>query len=87
MSKETVAIIIIALVLGYIAYAAYCAVATKRVRREFDELTEFINECDNTVENWHACIVDADRLRRTGFVPGSNMDALESLIYQKFLMK
>ena len=87
MDKETVGIILIILVGGYLTYASYLAVATKKIRKEFDELVDFINNCDNTAENWHACIGDANRLQETGFVPEQNMRMLESLIYKKFLMK
>ena len=53
MDKETVAIIIGVLVLGYFAYAAFLEAERRKWYKRYRELEEFIDACDNTRENWH----------------------------------
>ena len=80
------ATLIIVIVLGIGAFAAWGCNALNHYEKEYLELDNFISKCENTGTNWKRASDWAIRLSKSKFILPKDLETLHRRIYNKFLM-
>jgi hypothetical protein len=81
----TVTILII-IALGIFAFAAWGVVTLEKYEKDYVELEKFIDECDNTAENFDIAKGEAIKLIHSKFIAERDCQSLRKKIYNKFLL-
>jgi hypothetical protein len=83
---ETTAVVIIIIALGIFTFAAWGVVTLEKYEKDYRELCTFIDECENTAENWKKATDEALILIHSKFIAERDCQSLRKKIYNKFLL-
>ena len=85
METVTVSILII-IALGIFAFAAWGVVSLQHREEQYAQLCTFIDECENTKENWEIATDRAIELIKSKMIAERDIAALNRKINNKFLL-
>jgi hypothetical protein len=83
---ETTAVVIIIIAAGIFAFAAWGVVTLEKYEKDYRELDAFIDECENTAENFDIAKNEAIKLIHSKFIAERDCQSLRKKIYNKFLL-
>ena len=83
---ETTAAVIIIIALGIFAFAAWGVVTLEHYEKRYLELEKFIDECENTSENFKVATDEAIKLIHSKFIAERDCQSLRRRLYNKFLL-
>jgi len=87
MSKETIAITTIIFAVALFTIASVLSVMERDWYRRLSSLSDWVDECDNTIDNWHIAIKELNICKKSRLLKDTDVAAVEKKIYEKFLLK